>query len=104
MQRRTFLIGLFAVTATVAACGRPPGAEAAPLPVQPLDPGPEPARAEMQSAVADDGDLAAAHVQPVWHRRWHRPRGRAWGLRRRYWGPRYYYRPRRRYWRRRRYW
>lgn len=104
MQRRDFLRGLFAF-GIAAACGKPPGAEAAPLPAQSINLDPPAPRAETQDAILTDEDMAGARFEPVWRRPGHRPRGYAWGQRRsrrRYHQPRSYDRPRRRYWRRHR--
>lgn len=101
MQRRDFLRGLFAF-GVAAACAKPPGAEAAPLPAQASTLEPAPPRAEMQDAILDGEDLAGARFEPVFHKPGHSPRGHAWGQRR--WRPRHHHRPRPHHGRRRHRW
>lgn len=89
MDRRGFLKGLFALGAVAVACGKPPGAEAAPAP---LAPSPEMLDDAARAVAAQEGKAKDDGVETTnWYYRrrvyYRRPR-------------RVYYRPRRVYYRR----
>lgn len=88
MNRRGFLLGLMTAGVAVAACAKPPGAEAAPLSPQTIDQAAK-ALAEAPTESAG-GETTSQYYYRRRPRYWRRPR-------------RYYYRPRRYYYRPRRY-
>lgn len=93
MNRRGFLLGLMTAGVAVAACAKPPGAEAAPLTPKSID---EAAKALETAPVEADGLVTEGHYTGWPHRhvrryRYYRPRF----YRRRYYRPHFYYRPRR---------
>lgn len=91
MNRRGFLLGLMTAGVAVAACAKPPGAEAAPLSPKTID---EAAKALDAVPGEPEGATSEGHYTGWPHRHvrryWRRPR-------------RYYYRPRRYYYPPRRY-
>ena len=93
MNRRGFLLGLMTAGAAVAACAKPPGAEAAPLSPKTID---EAAKALDAVPGEAEGVATEGHYTGWRHSHGYRRPRRYYYYRPR----RYYYRPRRYYYRR----